>query len=151
MITKIVDISEYKVEFKVGRFFKMFVYHILFFIIGPLVTLLMGIFDSFSLANNACFSPFTNQKFIFFLQLFQWLATVYFFITWGLQYLYPWDDFIGGIYIEELYFFCIHLAIRSFVIAVRYGFASELRYLLMRSSMQDVTFLTKDIFIGNWV
>ena len=133
-MSKIADISEFKVKLKLGRLIKLFVYHILYFIIGPFVTLVVGTFDSFSLAKNAGFSPFTSQWRIFLLQLFQWLTGLYFFTMWGLQYKYPNMNYIGGIYFEELYFFCIHLGIRSFIIAVRYGFASELRYLLMTSS-----------------
>ena len=59
---KIAEISEFKVEFKVSRFLRLFIYHVLFFIIGPIVTFVIGIFDSFPLARNTGFSPLSGQR-----------------------------------------------------------------------------------------
>ena len=84
--TSITDISEYKVEFKISRFIRLFMYHLLFFIIGPFVTVFIGIFDSFQLARNTAFSPLSKQRRIFILQLLQWVFVVYISISVYLDY-----------------------------------------------------------------
>ena len=52
---KIVNISEYLVTFHTGPFLKMFLYHLIFFFTGPVIILVIIIFDSMSLARNMMF------------------------------------------------------------------------------------------------
>ena len=59
--------------------------------------------------------------------------------------------FVEGYFSEQLLFLWVHLIIRCFIIAVRYGFASELRFLLMNSAEQSPEFLNKDLFFVSWV
>ena len=79
LVQNLVDISEFKVEFRVGRFLRLFVYHILYFIIGPLSSLFCIIFDTIGLAGNAAFWPKTSMLSVFFFQLFQWIPCLYFY------------------------------------------------------------------------
>lgn len=43
------------------------------------------------------------------------------------------------------------VVIRCFVIAVRYGYSSNLRYKVIREKSQVGSYLTKDLLIGMWV
>lgn len=52
---KMVNISEYIVTFHKGPFFKMFLYHMIFYFLGPLIIPVILIFDSISLARNMMF------------------------------------------------------------------------------------------------
>jgi hypothetical protein len=65
--------------------------------------------------------------------------------------LYPYEDYLPGIYIEESFFLALHIVIRSFIIAVRYGFCSELRYLMLSSASQTDDFIGKDLFFRGWL
>jgi hypothetical protein len=44
----------------------------------------------------------------------------------------PNKPLIDGIYLEQFLFFTLHLVIRSFIIAVRYGACSELRFNILK-------------------
>jgi len=44
------------------------------------------------------------------------------------------NNWIEGIFFEQILYYMLHVVIWCFIIAVRYGFCSEMRYLMMRSS-----------------
>ena len=100
LVQNLVDISEFKVEFRVGRFLRLFVYHILYFIIGPLSSLFCIIFDTIGLAGNAAFWPKTSVLSVFFFQLFQWIPCLYFYGMWFLHFFCPEKNYLSGIYFE---------------------------------------------------
>ena len=41
--------------------------------------------------------------------------------------------------------------IRCFVIAVRYGFSSQLRFTMLKSSGQNAFYIGKDLFVRGWL
>ena len=56
-------------------------------------------------------------------------------LTYQLLRIYDKKNiYIPGIYLEELLFFILHLTIRSFIIAVRYGSCSELRFTMLKEA-----------------
>ncbi len=54
----------------------------------------------------------------------------------------PWID---GIYVEQILFYSLHKLIRSFIIAVRYGSCSDLRFIMLKEEPQSVAFVMKDL------
>jgi tetrahydromethanopterin S-methyltransferase subunit F len=63
----------------------------------------------------------------------------------------PEESWVPGIYFEQLLFTWLHYIIRSFIIAVRYGFCSELRYLMLKSTHQSAVFINKDLLASGWL
>ena len=55
VVKKIISVSEYIVNFKILRFIKIFMYHLLFFYIGPFVVPIIVILDNKDLACNMGF------------------------------------------------------------------------------------------------
>ena len=43
------------------------------------------------------------------------------------------------------------IIIRSFIIAVRYGFSSELRYNMLKENLQNKDFINKDLLGESWI
>ena len=68
MIQAVLDVSEFSVKFDVVRFIRIFIYHILFFYVGPFMLPLVYLFDSNGLVKNMGFWIGTSVKFPFFLQ-----------------------------------------------------------------------------------
>lgn len=58
---------------------------------------------------------------------------------------------LGGIYSEQFLFFQLQIVIRSFIIAVRYAYCSELRFSLLKSSSQSSEFIAKDLLFVGWL
>jgi hypothetical protein len=52
--------------------------------------------------------------------------------------------------IEQLFFFNLMVLIRSFIIAVRYGFTSKFRLSMLTKYSQDFGFISQDLLIPNW-
>lgn len=102
--SNILDVSEYSVNFNVARFFKIFIYHLLFFVFGPLVVPVVIIFDSLKMANNMSFWFGGSHRNSLVIQYSQWLANVYFIVAWFLHFLYKDKDdntsWVKGIYFE---------------------------------------------------
>lgn len=44
----------------------------------------------------------------------------------------------------------LHLVIRSFIIAVRYGYCSDLRYKLLTTAQQKDSYISSDLMIVVW-
>ena len=55
LVHKVLDFSEYMVDFNFGRFFRTFLYHYIYFYFGMLSTPLVLIFDTIGLARNMSF------------------------------------------------------------------------------------------------
>ncbi len=50
LISKVLDVSEYSTKFHIGRFFRIFIYHLIYWYFGPLLTVpLVIVFDSMAL------------------------------------------------------------------------------------------------------
>lgn len=43
------------------------------------------------------------------------------------------------------------VVLRSFIIAVRYGFASEFRIKMLKTHKQDLSFIAKDLLLPTWM
>jgi hypothetical protein len=65
-VQEVLDISEYSVKFNVPRFIKMLIYHLLNFMIGPLLIPIILVIDTVGLAKNMSFiySAETKAPFI---------------------------------------------------------------------------------------
>jgi len=55
LLGNMVDISEYNIYFNGTRFVKLFLYHLLFFYIGPIVGFIVWMIDGKGLALNTAF------------------------------------------------------------------------------------------------
>lgn len=66
IVQKVVDISEYAIEFNIGRFLLSFFYHILFFMIGPLTIPIVILISSKGFAVNMGFLNGEAIKLTFF-------------------------------------------------------------------------------------
>ena len=58
---------------------------------------------------------------------------------------------LKNIYVEQLFFFNLMIFLRSFIIAVRYGFASEFRMKMLTSRNQDFEFISSDLLLPIWM
>ncbi len=52
---------------------------------------------------------------------------------------------------EQILFFSLHIVIRTFIIAVRYGSCSELRFSMLKEGPQEQIFLRKDLIGVGWL
>ena len=68
MIQAVLDVSEFSVKFDVPRFIRVFIYHVLFFYLGPFMLPLISLFDSSSLVRNMGFWFRKSLLFSFVLQ-----------------------------------------------------------------------------------
>ena len=100
VVSSILDISEYHVKFEVLRFLKLFLYHIMFFIFGPLTALFIAIFDTKGIVVNGAFWLTTKLRGAFFLQYFQWMACVAMYAGWYMRETDHSRNWIQGIYFE---------------------------------------------------
>ena len=88
-----------------------------------------------------------------FMQYFIWLSNLLFVLLW-LQKIYkflPFEVNLKHIYIDQFIFYNLHLVIRSFIIAVRYGYCSDMRYQVLRSSRKDAAYIGSDFFMNSWI
>ena len=91
MIQAVLDVSEFSVKFDVVRFIRIFIYHILFFYVGPFILPLVSLFDSNGLVRNMGFWLSKSVTFSFFLQYTQWIFVVFMYIMWTLHFLHEAD------------------------------------------------------------
>jgi hypothetical protein len=73
IVSKIVDISEYTIEFNIPRFLLAFIYHCLFFTIGPLSLPIIIYTSSRGYAANMGFWCSSKVIFSLIMQYNQWL------------------------------------------------------------------------------
>lgn len=52
---------------------------------------------------------------------------------------------------EQMLFVSLHIVIRTFIIAVRYGSCSELRFSLLKDQPQTLDFIGKDLIVVGWL
>jgi hypothetical protein len=52
---KVVEVEEYEIKFNFGRAFKLFIYHLLFFILGPFFSLPLIFFEGYQFVKNLGF------------------------------------------------------------------------------------------------
>jgi hypothetical protein len=78
LISKVLDVSEYSTKFHVWRFFRIFIYHLFFWYLRPLITVpIISIFDSFAISKNMGFMIGSKDKFSFVTQNIQFLITAF--------------------------------------------------------------------------
>lgn len=74
LICKVLDVSEYSTKFHIGRFLRIFSYHLIYWYFGPLLTVpLVTFFDSMSLSKNMGFMLGSKDKFSLITQFLQFL------------------------------------------------------------------------------
>ena len=59
--------------------------------------------------------------------------------------------YLKSIYFEQFLFLSLHLVIRSFIIAVRYGSCSDLRFSFLQTDSQTADFVSKDYLARGWL
>jgi len=64
-LKKIVDISEYRVNFKALVFLKFFFYHLISFYLYPLIFVVVPLIDSMNLVHNMLMVPKCNRGVFF--------------------------------------------------------------------------------------
>jgi hypothetical protein len=80
------------------------------------------------------------------------------YVMWILHYAELQDfeftvngPYLKGIYFEQFLFLSLHIAIRCFIIAVRYGSCSDLRFSLLQTDSQTADFVSKDYLARGWL
>lgn len=68
-----------------------------------------------------------------------------------LKFLNLYNIKLEGILIEEFYFMNITIFMRSFIIAVRYGYISEMRLRTLSSGVLEISKITSDLLVNNWL
>ena len=56
-----------------------------------------------------------------------------------------------GIYFSQYAALALAIVIRAFIVAVRYGYSSDLRFQVIRSKRADAPFIIKDLLVVNWL
>lgn len=71
----------------------------------------------------------------------------------GCEILGTNHKWLGGIYIEQSYFSIIQIVIRSFIISVRYGYCSELRYTMIKEqgTGKNKSIMERDLIVASWL
>mmetsp|Transcript_2167 Transcript_2167/g.2086 ORF Transcript_2167/g.2086 Transcript_2167/m.2086 type:complete len:147 (-) Transcript_2167:1321-1761(-) len=133
----LINISEYEVKFKLKVLLKMFFYHLLWFAFGFLCVPVITLIDSFALAKNMSFWLTTTNKVSLYIQIFQWLFLVVLHVLYILKYFEVERVELKNVFFEQLLFLDIQMLIRSFIIAVRYSYASNLRLHLITHKTQN--------------
>lgn len=153
LATKIVNVSEYMIQFKVLVFLKFWIYHLLFFYVGFLSLLVITIVDSFSLVINMQFWFSSKVKATFILQIMQWLCVLTTTLFWVGKYyqIFPFRIELKNIPFELFILFQSQCILRCFIIAVRYGYISNLRLKLLDSKPQLGDYINKDLLIRQWI
>lgn len=76
LISKVLDVSEYSTKFHIGRFVRIFIYHLIYWYFGPLLTVpLVTIFDSMALNKNMAFMLGSSDRFSLITQFILFLIT----------------------------------------------------------------------------
>ncbi|CDW84394.1 UNKNOWN [Stylonychia lemnae] len=152
IVAKLVDISEYIVKFHGLRFIRVLVYHFLFFYIGMLVVPLIVLFDSVQLANNFQFFVQSGNKRVFIFQSVQFIFHLIHTLLIANYYFKfaPFKTELKNIFPEQYLFMTVQILIRCFLISVRHGYSSEMRYKLMTQSPQSKQYISKDLLLINW-
>lgn len=145
VLYKVVDASEYIVKFRPLIFIKFWIYHLLFFYSGFWSIPIISSIDSFALCQNMGFWPKRGMLMPFFFQLTQGLCNVAALVLFLLHWYLPKDHAIQvnlrNIYPEQLFFINFELFVRTFLIAVRYGFMAESRLKIITQAYQHHTYL----------
>ena len=136
-----INLAEYEVEFKVGRFARFLFYCLSFFLMGPLMLVFFLPIEGYALANNM---GFCSMKYYFFTQFLQFAL---FTTSIGLKY----GTDTPNIYPEEVYFAVLSIVIRSFIISCRYGYISTERLDALRASARPAQYVEGDLILINIV
>eukprot|EP00347_Sterkiella_histriomuscorum_P009873 403339548 len=153
-LNRLVNVSEFQVEFHFAVFIKFMLYHLMFFYMGPSSCIPVLIFDSKHVMNNMSFWVTTKNRASFIVQTLQWISCMIIIGSWIQKYyrIIPFVQIqLNYIYLEQLYFFNILVLIRSFVIAVRYGYSSNFRLNSLKKAKQEFDFIAQDLLIPNWI
>ncbi|CAI2387117.1 unnamed protein product [Moneuplotes crassus] len=138
---KIVEREEYEIVFSLSRTVKMFIYHTLFYFIGIFATLLILIIEGYQFTKNLGFIGM-HLRFI----IMQYSTQVMFIGFIVLVAVLP----MKSISQFESYFFIMLMVLRSFIVAVRYGFISNSRYKLYKSPVK-LFWITSDFLLLGWL
>lgn len=58
---------------------------------------------------------------------------------------------LKNLYAEEIFFYNFQVFIRSFLIAVRYGYISDLRLKLLTRGEQTTEYIVQDLLVDTWL
>eukprot|EP00347_Sterkiella_histriomuscorum_P018466 403345412 len=153
-LNRMVNVSEFQVEFHFETFLKFMMYHLMFFYFGSISCIPVLIFDSKHVMNNMSFWVTTKNRTSFIVQTLQWISCMIIIGSWIQKFheIVPLVDVkLDYIYFEQLYFFNILVLIRSFVIAVRYGYSSSFRLDSLKKANQEFGFIAQDLLLPNWI
>lgn len=83
---------------------------------------------------------------------FTWITNILFLLLWFNKWFHIFGNSysLQGIYYDQFVFYNISLIIRAFLIAVRYGYCSSLRFSLMNKSVQETKYLSRDLLLVGW-
>ncbi|CDW91059.1 UNKNOWN [Stylonychia lemnae] len=154
ILQKMLNVSEYQINFSFKQFIKYIFYHLLFFYLGIFANLVIMITDSPQAVNNMSFWITTRDKISFFTQLFQWLSNLTIIMAWLQKYFKLSKNVevnLNLIFMEQLYFYNFVVVMRIFIIAVRYGFTSEFRLQLLMRQKQEYAFIARDLLLPTWI
>ena len=100
IVGNIVDMNEYSIEFSIPRFTIAFLYHLAFFILGPLSLPLIILTSSKYMAMNMGFLPGGGLSGGLMFQYFTWMSHALYMIFWGMRFFDKSQHWLPGIYVE---------------------------------------------------
>ena len=120
IMSEVMNVTEYEPTFNTWRFFKIFMYHIGFFIFGILMALVIVIVDGYQFTCNMGFIGMKSIRLIViqYMQHFAFTSSIIAFYLWDSK-MFDFSEFL---------FPFITIITRSFIIGIRYGYMSESRY-----------------------
>eukprot|EP00347_Sterkiella_histriomuscorum_P021309 403334452 len=155
MMRRLVNISEFTVKFHAKNFLKLFVYHLIFHFFGPLICVIVPIFDTFGMVRNMMFwgiktftRPVISQYLTWF---FIFIMTVLYLLKTFQVEIFNYKITLDGVYFGQWLMLALVVVIRSFIVAVRYGYSSELRFKVLTSTRADAPFITRDLLVLSWL
>lgn len=141
MVGRVLQISDYEVKFKIGRFFKIWLYHICFFTFNLMFVPVIMLIDNYNFARNMMFIGCTHKIF----GPMQHVQSAAFIGALVMFYLLPNTLFHPA----EMFFPILTVLSRSLIIAVRYASMSNSKYSTLKSN-QNFEEIGQDLLVQSW-
>lgn len=141
IIDKVIDVSEYEINFSLYNLSRFFLYHFLYFFCLPLCWLLVLSTQTKSLLKNMYFWPRNHFNFK--------IQSLAFFLNAALVYI-VFVEKPKNVYRIEWASVCLYTVFRCIIVAVRYSFASPFRIKMLTKKTMGIDFIGEDLFVNGW-
>eukprot|EP00347_Sterkiella_histriomuscorum_P007981 403346826 len=147
-------VQDFDVKFKFSRFLRLFLYHVLFYYIGPLSPIFITLFDTFKLSQNMGFMISMKMIRISFTQYFQFFCNAFLVLLFCNKYwkfIHFIDIQLSDIFAEQFFFYNVQILIRSLIISIRYGFMSDSAFDHFRYSKSTTNEVASQLLVASWI